>query len=185
MSVAGGSWKFGNWLASAGFFGPGSSRLVRLFPLILPSGGESGLPNVPADAAADTPSAAAEAAAPSRISRRDKLVMDVSPIYGLGYDQSRDSSFPIDFAGLAPSYDCNPRGCLEVMIGALRVGTPSYKSVPVRISRSPGAADRVAPAADQSERLLTVKGQFTAVVPTNTSASHPVITIAAIRINTR
>src|SRR6267154_1005622 len=72
-SVAGGSWNDGNWFASAGFCGPGSSRLVRLLPLILPSAGESGLPNVAADAAPDTPRAAAEAAAPSKISRRDKL----------------------------------------------------------------------------------------------------------------
>jgi hypothetical protein len=46
---------------------------VGLLPLILPCAGESGLPNEAADAAADTPRAAAEAAAPNKISRRDKL----------------------------------------------------------------------------------------------------------------
>src|ERR1700726_230616 len=86
MSVAGGSWAVGNWLASAAFCGPGSSRLVRLFPLIRPSCGESGLPNVAADAAAETPRAAAEAAAPSRISRRDKLLIGgpTNPCFGDG-----------------------------------------------------------------------------------------------------
>src|ERR1700756_5312419 len=95
-SVAGGSWNDGNWLASAGFCGPGSSRLVRLLPLIRPSGGESGLPNVAADAAADTPRAAADAAAPSKISRRDKLLMRClsNPYFGDGQFFAR--SFPDD-----------------------------------------------------------------------------------------
>src|ERR1700719_352267 len=74
-SVAGGSWNDGNWPASAGFCGPGSSRLVGLLPLIRPSGGLSGLPKVAALAAPVTPRAAADAAAPRRLSRRDKLVM--------------------------------------------------------------------------------------------------------------
>src|ERR1700731_3317128 len=94
MSVAGGSWDVGNWLASAAFCGPGSSRLVRLFPLIRPSGGESGLPNVAADAAADTPRAAAEAAAPSKISRRDRLLIEGLTDPYLGVSQFFVPSFP-------------------------------------------------------------------------------------------
>src|SRR5260370_754157 len=109
MSVAGGSWNDGNWLASAAFCGPGSSRLVRLFPLILPSAGGSGLPNEAADAPADTPRAAAEAAAPSRISRRDKLLIGCLTDLYLGELQSCDAPFPGHFAGLANSYDCNIR----------------------------------------------------------------------------
>src|ERR1700722_522860 len=106
MSVAGGSWKEGNWLASAGFCGPGSSRLVRLFPLILPCGGESGLPNVAADAAADMPRAAADAAAPSRISRRDKpFIGDLTGYLGDG--QCCGLPFPRNFGGLAQDYVCN------------------------------------------------------------------------------
>src|SRR5258708_14186813 len=106
-SVAGGSWNDGNWFASAGFCGPGSSRLVRLLPLTLPSGGESGLPNEAADAAADTPRAAAEAAAPSRISRRDKLVMGCLTDLYLGESQSCGPTFLRSFGGLAGNYDCN------------------------------------------------------------------------------
>src|ERR1700722_4384886 len=106
MSVAGGSWKEGNWLASAGFCGPGSSRLVRLFPLILPCGGESGLPNVAADAAADMPRAAADAAAPSRISRRDKPFIGGLTGY-LGDGQCCGLPFPRNFGGLAQDYVCN------------------------------------------------------------------------------
>src|ERR1700761_4749942 len=74
-SVAGGSWNDGDWPASAGFGGPGSSRPEGLLPLIRPSGGRSGLPKVAAPAMPATPRAAAEAVAPNRIFRRDKLLM--------------------------------------------------------------------------------------------------------------
>src|SRR5258708_38231544 len=107
MSVAGGSWDVGNWLARAAFCGPGSSRLVRLFPLILPSGGESGLPNVAADAAADTPRAAAEAAAPSRISRRDKLLIGCLTHLYLGECQYCGGPFQDGFGGPPDHYDFN------------------------------------------------------------------------------
>src|SRR5882762_5067776 len=108
-SVAGGSWNDGNWFASAGFCGPGSSRLVRLLPLILPSAGESGLPNEAADAAADTPSAAAEAAAPNRTSRRDRLLIGCLTDPYLGDSQFCDPPFPGHFEGLAVNYECNIR----------------------------------------------------------------------------
>src|ERR1700683_5464038 len=95
-SVAGGSWKLGNWLASAGFCGPGSSRPVGLLSLIRPSGGLSGLPKVAALAAPATPRAAADTAAPSRISRRDKVVMLclTCVFMGTGFDLSRRSCPP-------------------------------------------------------------------------------------------
>src|SRR5258708_33889979 len=69
-SVAGGLWNEGNWLVSAGFWGPGSDRPAGL-ALIAPCAGESGLPNEAAWAAVAT--AAAPPTAPSaRISRREK-----------------------------------------------------------------------------------------------------------------
>jgi hypothetical protein len=65
------------------------------------------LPNVAADAAADTPRAAAEAAAPSKISRRDKLFMGGLTDPYLGDDQCCGPPFPGNFGGLADYYDCN------------------------------------------------------------------------------
>src|SRR4030081_3243892 len=95
-SGAGGSWNEGNSPASAGFFGPGSSRLVGFLPLIRPSGGESGFPNEPAVAELTTPRAAAEAAAPTRIFRRDMTVMvHLSIDFADGKFQSR--GYPRDF----------------------------------------------------------------------------------------
>src|SRR5258708_1429694 len=69
-SVGGGLWKDGNWLATAGFWGPGSASPPGL-ALIAPCGGLSGLPNEAALAAVAT--IAAPPAAPSaRMSRREK-----------------------------------------------------------------------------------------------------------------
>jgi hypothetical protein len=48
---------------------------VRLFPLILPSAGASGLPNVAALVEAATPKAAAAAAALASILRRNRSVI--------------------------------------------------------------------------------------------------------------
>src|SRR5258707_525660 len=75
-SVGGGFCIDGNCWARSGFCGPGSSRLVGLFPLILPSAGLSGLPNEAAFAEeAAMPSAVADAAALARNSRLSKSVM--------------------------------------------------------------------------------------------------------------
>jgi len=81
--VAGGSWKEGNWLISAGFCGPGSDRLLGLLALTRPSGGRSGLPKVKALADAATLRAAAEAAALTKSLRRVRSVMWMS--YGISH----------------------------------------------------------------------------------------------------
>src|SRR5260221_13282890 len=75
-SVAGGLWNEGNWLSSAGFFGPGSDRPAGL-ALIAPCAGESGLPNEAAWAAV-AKTAAPPAAPSARISRREKGTTDLS-----------------------------------------------------------------------------------------------------------
>src|SRR5580704_1855835 len=43
-SVGGGDCAAGNWVANAGFCGPGSVTLSRFLALIAPCGGSSGLP---------------------------------------------------------------------------------------------------------------------------------------------
>src|SRR5580700_7983400 len=67
VEVAGGDTAAGNWLAIAGFCGPGSVTLAGFVALIAPCGGVSGLPNPCARAVERTDAAASPPApAPSR-----------------------------------------------------------------------------------------------------------------------
>src|SRR6267378_3782981 len=77
-SVAGGDCGEGNWLARAGFCGPGSLTLAGLpLALIAPCGGRSGLPKDWACAAfAAAATSEPPAVTPSRL-RRDTMSMTV------------------------------------------------------------------------------------------------------------
>jgi hypothetical protein len=75
-SVGGGDCAEGNWLAMAGFCGPGSVTLAGFFALTAPWGGSSGLPNVAGwalAAAAIAPVAMAPVAVAASMSRLENI----------------------------------------------------------------------------------------------------------------
>src|SRR5580693_449314 len=77
-SVAGGDVAEGNWLARAGFCGPGSMTLAGFVALIAPCGGRSGLPKLCACAFVAAAARVPAAVAPRR-PRRDVGFIGVSP----------------------------------------------------------------------------------------------------------
>src|SRR5689334_8213921 len=86
-SVAGGDTADGNWLARAGFCGPGSLRLRGFWALIAPCGGRSGLPKVCALTLAAAPASKPPAAdAASRARRENDTIFVASGSQGRGPD---------------------------------------------------------------------------------------------------
>src|SRR5580692_11125662 len=77
-SVAGGDVAEGNWLARAGFCGPGSTTLAGFVALIAPCGGRSGLPKLCACAFVAAAARVPAAVAPRR-PRRDMGFIGVPP----------------------------------------------------------------------------------------------------------
>src|SRR5258708_24572244 len=81
-SVAGGDCGEGNWLAMAGFCGPGSVMLAGVFlALIAPCGGSSGVPKDWACAAWTTAAATEPPAVTARRLRGESASMKVAPTW--------------------------------------------------------------------------------------------------------